>query len=1415
MASRPRRSVSRFTGQTSADPNDGSFDSDDFEDVASTKPAKRSRPAAKGSVAEEDLSAIEAIVTDRTDPEHGLEYLVKWKSKSHWHNAWISDEYARNLSRNLVIRYEKRRAVVDEMRKRSYAYSKEEDEAEEAEMEKEISTTAVSSEDVAKLMDEEEAARAAATVATSAGAAMSASLNFAEDDADNDQDLLDLVERFYSIPLKVVDHVPAQDAFLVMWVRMRPRDATWESREELTARGYSSLINQYFELLSHCYVPDGQSSLNKLFQSDKTRRMLQRHAGSTSIPEELRISEHAEFLPKDISLHQYQVDGVSWLRWAFFSSRSVILADEMGLGKTVQCAAYLSSLFHNEGLSGPFLVVAPLSCLANWERELAKWCPDMPSVVYAGDKESRSILQKHCFYAPAHMSTGKPRSGRSLRFRILLTSYEHALHLPLSSSTLYHGLIVDEAHRLKSATSKLTDALNQVVTAHRVLLTGTPLQNNLQELLNLLEFLDRHKFSRYSQDRIRGVPEAELVHAIQEDLGQHLLRRTKKDVLTGEMELPPLIETVVRVDLSPLQRMFYRQILTKSFPCLGKSSSDKQMFNVVMQLRKCCNHPYLFEGAEPEHDTNVSKLPDSSLNPSNWRLKIPEVEGYLKSANPSFGADALGLHGLISASGKLALLDTLLRELRGRGHRVLCYSQMTHMLDILEDYCRLVGHAYERIDGDTPHSMRQVRIDRFNAPNSRVFIFLLSTRTGGVGINLPTADTVILYDSDWNPHMDRQALCRAHRIGQKSTVRVFRFICRNSVEERMLEIANQKRVLEKLVVRRNELGEAIRFGAAELFSKSDELQGTEEDPFVWMRWSPEYGKEDAIGLMQTADKALAEQAVVAEAEDILVSGIDETEFWAKYKVVTYGRPDPPQPLASVSDVPPGNPEENPFEGMDIDQILALKFEETQQKDWEALGKGKRVRRSAAAAATTAMNAGKPAKRVKSEAVVKEEEPGEIEEEDSSSYEEEEEGPGTTETFDGKLLGGSWSMPSRAYVRKCLERFGVPHPEREPDSWEWLLFNIRKRITRKREEDLLAFILSQVLEIAKLDSNSSTAVSGSAAGSAAGSAGSAANAQQQPMEVDELGDGDISGKTSAVAATNMTERFALLSLLRHKVRSVFESLDPCEVIPDGIPADAPTLTMYDLTMHSCTLFEVSGPAAADLRRHYAAYPAMERIDYALVIGSIQCGYGAWKEILRSHEFGILPLVSLKCLGRAMEQDEQWNQREYAAMTALMRRRLNSLERAIFLEYASKGALPQEVSTTFNWRDAYQKLSAAAASAQAVPRAKLSGAISDQSRPPSSSSLVKSGFICETGIVPLDELPGMPPGASSLLAARCLSRYPSIRDQLIRLFAEMQGYAKLHLRSERIATWNDSCSIVQAYIVQLRALLSQIATGQLYD
>ncbi|KAH3665671.1 hypothetical protein OGAPHI_003859 [Ogataea philodendri] len=487
-----------------------------------------------------------------------------------------------------------------------------------------------------------------------------------------------------------------------------------------------------------------------------------------------RVQEKIEKQPSILvggTLKEYQIRGLEWMVSLFNNHLNGILADEMGLGKTIQTISLLTYITEVKKIPGPFLVIVPLSTLPNWNLEFDKWAPSLKKISYKGSPQVRKELAFDV------------RAGN---FNVLLTTYEYVIKDKyLLSKVKWVHMIIDEGHRMKNTKSKLSSTLTEYYHSdYRLILTGTPLQNNLPELWALLNFVLPKIFNSDksfddwfntpfantgTQDKLELSEEETLlvIRRLHKVLRPFLLRRLKKDV---EKSLPNKVEKVIKCRKSGLQVKLYHQMLKYNQLFVGDSDSKapvgiKGMNNKLMQLRKICNHPFVFPAIEdminPSHENNDTI----------WRT-----------------------------SGKFELLDRILPKFRASGHRVLMFFQMTQIMDIMEDFLRFRGMHYMRLDGDTKADDRTALLKDFNADDSPYFVFLLSTRAGGLGLNLQTADTVIIFDTDWNPHQDLQAQDRAHRIGQKNEVRILRLITSDSIEEYILERAHQKLDIDGKVI---------------------------------------------------------------------------------------------------------------------------------------------------------------------------------------------------------------------------------------------------------------------------------------------------------------------------------------------------------------------------------------------------------------------------------------------------------------------------------------------------------------------------------------------------------------------------------------------------------------------------------------
>uniref|UniRef100_H3CFF6 Chromodomain helicase DNA binding protein 4 n=1 Tax=Tetraodon nigroviridis TaxID=99883 RepID=H3CFF6_TETNG len=588
--------------------------------------------------------------------------------------------------------------------------------------------------------------------------------------------------------------------YLIKWRDLPYDQSTWES-EDMDIPEYDPYKQTYWNHRELMVGEEGRPG-KKLKKTVKVKKA-ERPPANPVVDPTIKFDRQPDYLDSTGgTLHPYQLEGLNWLRFSWAQATDTILADEMGLGKTVQTAVFLYSLYKEGHSKGPFLVSAPLSTIINWEREFEMWAPDMYVVTYVGDKDSRAVIRENEFSFEGNAIRGgkkasKMKKDSTVKFHVLLTSYELiTIDQAVLGSIEWACLVVDEAHRLKNNQSKFFRVLNNYQLQHKLLLTGTPLQNNLEELFHLLNFLTPERFNNLEGflEEFADIAKEGQIKKLHDMLGPHMLRRLKADVF----KMPSKSELIVRVELSPMQKKYYKFILTRNFEALNTRGGGNQvsLLNVVMDLKKCCNHPYLFPAAA----TEAPKLPNGMY------------EG----------------NSLVKSSGKLMLLQKMMRKLKEGGHRVLVFSQMTKMLDLLEDFLENEGYKYERIDGGVTGNMRQEAIDRFNAPGAPQFAFLLSTRAGGLGINLASADTVIIYDSDWNPHNDIQAFSRAHRIGQNRKVMIYRFVTKASVEERITQVAKKKMMLTHLVVRpglgsktgsmsKQELDDILKFGTEELF----------------------------------------------------------------------------------------------------------------------------------------------------------------------------------------------------------------------------------------------------------------------------------------------------------------------------------------------------------------------------------------------------------------------------------------------------------------------------------------------------------------------------------------------------------------------------------------------------------------------
>ncbi|KAI9038789.1 putative SNF2 family helicase/ATPase PasG [Aspergillus affinis] len=595
-------------------------------------------------------------------------------------------------------------------------------------------------------------------------------------------------------------------------------------------------------------------------------------------------------------MRKYQLEGLEWLKSLWMNGLCGILADEMGLGKTVQ-AISLIAFFKEKKISGPFLIAAPLSTVSNWVDEFARWTPDIKTVLYHGSKDERAELRKELM---------NPKNQRDMDFPVVCTSYEISMNdRKFLSQYQWRYIIVDEGHRLKNMNCRLIKELLTYNSANRLLITGTPLQNNITELWSLLHFLlpeifnDLNSFQSWfdfssmldnsGQTDVIERRKRNLVSTMHSILKPFLLRRVKTDV---ETSLPKKREYILYAPLTAEQKDLYREILNgtgrqyledkarerlfarnerlsrsgsvkrsadssgyatpnKSIkssrgstpasatgsirrnrgPQTYKELSNREFNAKLRRLEQGIEDDLDMEGPGESEEEEIERAKTIKLAKkeiAQKKMQNPVMQARLACNSPhNFywpWEDGPIDKSLVTASGKMLLLDRLVPCLLKKGHKILIFSQFKTQLDLLQDWAtQLRSWHCCRIDGAISQADRQAQIKAFNT-DPRYKLFLLSTRAGGQGINLTAADTVILYDSDWNPQQDLQAQDRAHRIGQTKPVIVYRLATKGTVEQTLLEKADSKRRLERLVIQKGKFKNLLDSGAGMNQNDVDDLR---------------------------------------------------------------------------------------------------------------------------------------------------------------------------------------------------------------------------------------------------------------------------------------------------------------------------------------------------------------------------------------------------------------------------------------------------------------------------------------------------------------------------------------------------------------------------------------------------------------
>ena len=466
--------------------------------------------------------------------------------------------------------------------------------------------------------------------------------------------------------------------------------------------------------------------------AQQLRGMVQRLSGRAEMPEVA--------VPSSVqaSLRPYQQQGLNWLQFLREHGLGGILADDMGLGKTLQTLTHIQVEKDAGRLTQPALIIAPVSLMGNWRREAERFCPQLRCLVIHG-KDRHEVADSMADYdiviAP---------------YSLLQRDKERWLEAQ------WHIVVLDEAQNIKNASTHAAQVVGQLQTRHRLCLSGTPMENHLGEIWSLFHFLmpgflgSQARFKELFRTPIEKLGDPERLHQLRARITPFMLRRTKALVAH---ELPPKVETIERVELSGKQADLYETIrlgmektVREALTTKGLAKSQITILDALMKLRQVCCDPRL--------------------------LKLAAAQK-------------------VKTSAKLEQLMELLPEMVAEGRRILLFSQFTSMLTLIEAELKKHGLPWVKLTGQSQN--RDALIEQFTS--GAVPIFLISLKAGGVGLNLPQADTVIHYDPWWNPAVENQATDRAHRIGQTQTVFVYKLVAQGTIEERILALQERKAAL--------------------------------------------------------------------------------------------------------------------------------------------------------------------------------------------------------------------------------------------------------------------------------------------------------------------------------------------------------------------------------------------------------------------------------------------------------------------------------------------------------------------------------------------------------------------------------------------------------------------------------------------
>ncbi|KAK9823247.1 hypothetical protein WJX72_001331 [[Myrmecia] bisecta] len=628
---------------------------------------------------------------------------------------------------------------------------------------------------------------------------------------------------------------------LVKWTNLGFEQCTWE------LEGEGVLVHPTYLPLHRELWGRQQRALQRSRPEAIGAAAALREAGRASLAD---LQEQPEYVAGG-QLHPHQLEAVNWLRRMWVEGKSALLADDLGLGKTATVISFIQCLRHEFQCPGPILIVMPASNLAFWEGEFAFWVGRDANVVsYSGSVAARSIIQENELWLTPASLDGKATvrkeglPAKVVKPDVMLATYEAAVSdTPVLRSISWEVLIVDERNRQRSGLAKAHQALREVDTRHRLLLSHGALTQSPGELLQLLSFL-RPQYQELADlpGDAEELPEEEQAAVMKPLIEPHMLRRARSSVAQPAL---PRREITLPVELAGEQAQCYRTVLARFYEMLADPKPPRhsghraaQMRTICAELRKVCNHPHLVQDFE------------------------------------AAGKEGCAAH--VAASAKLQLLDRMLQRLQKAGRRVLLLSHMAKALDVLEDYAkeRFGKDAVERIDHSTPAALRHAAVERFNAPDSPAFVFLLTTRSCGLGTYLPSIDTVIIHDSDWNPRWDIQAMLRAHCLGKGAALTVFRLYVRGSVEERILQLVEKKRGMDAVLkpgpgsrasaASARLLEDILRWGTTDLFHQQHATQAAPPTPTDQPKDTVMADASPGAQQPSTAGRSVAAYAAAAE-----------------------------------------------------------------------------------------------------------------------------------------------------------------------------------------------------------------------------------------------------------------------------------------------------------------------------------------------------------------------------------------------------------------------------------------------------------------------------------------------------------------------------------------------------------------------